>query len=81
MELKNAILSDEQIKIIGNRALDDLTPDAISDLYMSIAESIKELIPPDTSVVERILFTARFVYIHGFMNGLTLMNDAIKSFI
>lgn len=81
MELKDAILSDEGIKILVNRTLDDLTLDAISELYVSVAESIKELIPPDTSIAERILFTARFVYIQGFMNGLTLMNDAIKSFI
>lgn len=80
MKIRDMILSSESLKEIVEREKESQSYDAWSEKFAEITATCNAAMPPETRRIDRLLFLTRQCYLAGFLYGLTLMNDTIKSF-
>ena len=80
MNIKDLIISEENLKVIAAQQQEKLSYVAWMESFSEITQSISGQIPQGTAPIDRISYLARQSYLVGVMQGVTLINDVIKSF-
>lgn len=80
MNIKSLIISEEDLKKIADQQQEELSYDVWNEALAEISQSIIGQIPQGTSRIDRVSYLARQSYLVGFMRGVTLINELIKSY-
>ena len=80
MNIKSLILSEEDLKKIADQQQEELSYEVWNEALAEISQSIIDQIPQGTARIDRISYLARQSYLVGFMRGVTLINELIKSY-
>lgn len=80
MNIKSLIISEEDLKKIADQQQEELSYDVWNETLAEISQSIIDQIPQGTSRIDRVSYLARQSYLVGFMSGVTLINELIKSY-
>lgn len=80
MNIKSLIISEEDLKKIADQQQEELSYDVWNEALVEISQSIIDQIPQGTSRIDRVSYLARQSYLVGFMRGVTLINELIKSY-
>ena len=80
MNIKDLIISEKNLNVIAAQQQEELSYEVWMKYFSEITESLTEQIPQEAAPIDRISYLARQSYLVGFMQGVTLINDTIKSF-
>ena len=80
MNIKSLIISEEDLKKIADQQQEELSYDVWNEALAEISKSIIGQIPQGTSRFDRVSYLARQSSLVGFMRGVILINELIKSY-
>lgn len=80
IDIQKLIVSEEDLQRIAGIQQEELSYEVWSNMFSQITESIAGHIPHGTSRIDKISYLARQAYLAGFMQGVILINDVIKSY-
>ena len=80
IDIQKLIVSEEDLQRIADIQQEELNYKVWSNMFSEITESIAGHIPHGTTRIDKISYLARQAYLAGFMQGVILINDVIKSY-
>lgn len=80
MSIKSLILSEEDLKKIADQQQEELSYEVWNEALAEISQSIIDQISQGTARIDRISYLTRQSYLVGFMRGVILINELIKSY-
>lgn len=78
MNIRDLLLTDEQVAHIIQHEGDLLDREQATELFSEIVKVLPEQVPPGIAPVEKMIYMTRLAFLMGFEKAMSVMQEAIK---